>query len=34
MTQTTRALARTVTQLVRDLVHDGIWMPKSNRPDT
>lgn len=27
-TQVTRALARTVAELVRDLVHDGIWMPK------
>lgn len=27
MTGTTRALARTVTHLVRDLVHDGVWMP-------
>jgi len=27
MTVTTRSLARTVTNLVRDLVHDGVWMP-------
>ena len=34
VTQATRSLAKAVVQLVRDLVDEGVWMPKGRSPGT